>query len=294
MDAVDRSSLPRPTSSVTSVQRRVRDQLPREARALPAQSESFWRTVDHGLIEIGLALTPGRRAAIDAQSRLLTAWNAAINLTALRTDELAARGHILDSLVAVTTLRSLAGEAPSLLDIGSGPGYPGLPLAVALPARRAALVDSIGKKASFLEVVAQAAMSALRAAHEPSPEIVALRERAEDLADEPDQREAWDLVTARAVGRLAEVAELGLPLARPGGHVVAWKRDVGDGALTSEVDAALHLIHAAGGAAPEVIRLPAAERIGLGGHCLVVIAKRRPTPYRFPRPAGERRRAALP
>ena len=294
MDAVDRSSLPRPTSSVTSAQRRAREQLPREARGLPALSESFWRIVDDGLIEIGLELTPGRRAALDAQARLLTAWNAAINLTALRTDELVARGHVLDSLLAVATLRSLAGDAPSVLDLGSGPGYPGLPLAVALPARSAALVDSIGKKASFLEVVTQAAMAALRAAHEPFPEIVALKERAEDLADELDQREAWDLVTARAVGTLAEVAELGLPLARRGGHVVAWKHDQGDGALKREVDGARDVVHAAGGAAPEVMRLPAAERIGLGGHCLVVIAKRRATPDRYPRTVGERRRAALP
>ena len=294
MDAVDRSSLPRPTSSVTSAQRRARQQLPHEARGLPAQSESFWRIVGDGLVEMELELTPGRRAALDAQARLLTAWNAAINLTALRTEQLVARGHILDSLVAVTTLRSLAGDAPSLLDIGSGPGYPGLPLAVALPARRAALLDSIGKKASFLEVVAQAAMGAMRDAHEPVPEITALRERAEDLADEPDQREAWDLVTARAVGSLAEVAELGLPLARPGGHVVAWKHDAGDGALEAEVDGARDLIRVAGGTVPQTIRLPAAERIGLGGHCLVVIPKRRPTPDGYPRPVGERRRAALP
>ena len=234
------------------------------------------------------------RAALDAQARLLTAWNAAINLTALRTEELAARAHVLDSLAAVPPLRALSGVRPTLLDIGSGPGYPGLPLAIALPARRAALVDSIGKKAAFLEAVAQSAMAALRAAHQPAPEIVALRERVEDLADEADHRETWDLVTARAVGSVAEVAELGLPLTRVGGHVVAWKRDSGDGALKIEMDAARDLIRAAGGAAPQTVQLPGSERTGLHGHCLVVIAKRRPTPLRYPRPAGERKRAALP
>jgi 16S rRNA (guanine527-N7)-methyltransferase len=250
--------------------------------------------VDDGVAEIGFELNAAARTALDVQVRLLTAWNAAINLSALRTEELVARGHLLDSLAAVPALRVLAGAGPTIIDIGSGPGYPGLPLAVALPARRAALVDSIGKKASFLEVVASAAMEAMRAAPDAPPEIVALRERAEDLADEADHREGWDVVTARAVGSLAEVAELGLPLARRGGHVVAWKRDAGDGALEREIGAARDLINAAGGAPPRRVDLPAANGIGLDGHCLIVIEKRRTTPLRYPRPAGERKRAALP
>ena len=125
------------------------------------------------------------------------------------------------------------------------------------------------------------------------PRLVALAERAEDLAQEPDHRERWELVVARAVGSIGEVAELGLPLARRGGHVVIWKLDAGDGNLDAELKAARDVINAAGGARPRIVALPAAERVGLEGHCLVVIDKHRPTPDRYPRTAGERRRAAL-
>ncbi len=208
---------------------------------------------------------------------------------------------MLDSLVALPALRRLvargggaaASPRPSILDLGSGAGYPGLPLALALPARRAALVDSIAKKAAFLQVAAGAAADALRAAGAEPPEIVAVAKRAEDLADEPEQRAGWDLVLARAVGSLAEVAELGLPLVRLGGHVVAWKRDGGDGALQRETAQASRIVQATGGGQARIVRLPAAERLGLIGHCLVIVEKRRPTPDRFPRSAGERRRGAL-
>jgi 16S rRNA (guanine527-N7)-methyltransferase len=234
------------------------------------------------------------RAGLDAQVRLLRAWNAAINLTALRSDEAIARGHVLDSLLAVPYLRTLVDSAPTILDLGSGAGYPGIPVALALPARRLMLVDSIRKKAAFLEVVARATGDALRAAGATPPELIAVAERAEDLADEPDQREAWDLVLARAVGSVAEVAELGLPLIRRGGHLAVWKRDAGDGSLEREVGNAGRLVAALGGANARIVPLAAAVRLGLAGHCLVVVAKRRQTPDCYPRSAGERRRRALP
>lgn len=297
MDAADRSSLPRPASSVVT-----RPDLPRSDTGLPALDDAYGLTLEAGLAEIPLELSGAIRAALDAQVRLLLAWNASINLTALRSPELIARGHLLDSLIAVPVLRRLVARdggaaglpRPSILDLGSGAGYPGLPLALALPARRAALVDSIAKKADFLQVAARAAVDALRAAGAEPPDVVALAERAEDLADEPEQREGWDLVVARAVGSVAEVAELGLPLTRLRGHVVAWKRDGGDGALQRETAQASRIVEATGGGPPRIVRLPAAARLGLAGHCLVIIEKRRSTPDRYPRSAGERRRGTLP
>ncbi len=246
-----------------------------------------------------MSLEPAARDAIDGHVRLLLAWNTAINLTALRTPEQIARNHVIDSLIGVSALHELAGgvvraEAsvwPRLLDIGSGAGFPGLPLAIALPAGRTALVDSVGKKARFLGVAAAQVGKALGNGGHKSVDISALAERAEDLADQPDQREGWDLVTARAVGTIAEVAELGLPLCGRGGHVICWKLDSGDGGLQTEIAAARRICQAAGGGKPRIIRLAAADRVGLSGHCLVAIEKRRPTPDRYPRPAGERRRA---
>jgi len=288
MDAADRSSLPRRASPPD------REPLPRSIHELPPIEPSFWSVVDDGLAEVGLALGAGERAAIEAHVRLLLSWNARINLTALRSAEQVARGHVLDSLAALPALRNLVGPGASVLDLGSGGGYPGLPIAIALPARRMALVDSIAKKAAFLEVAASAVQDALGRAGLPAPDITAIAERAEDLADEPDQRESWDLVVARAVGSMAEVAELCLPLTRRGGSVVAWKRDAGDGALAEEVARSARICHAAGGGTPVVVTVEAAARLRLAGHCLVVIHKHRATPDRYPRPVGERRRSALP
>jgi 16S rRNA (guanine527-N7)-methyltransferase len=262
--------------------------------ALPALDDEFWSVVNAGLADIELELSDPARSAIDAQVRLLRAWNAAINLTALRTLEQIARGHVLDSLLAIPKLRSLAGDGSSLIDIGSGGGFPGLPLALALPAGRAALVDSIGKKAAFLEVAALAAARAASAAGGAPPDLVALAERAEDLADEADHRETWDVVVFRAVGSVAESAELGLPLTRRGGSVVIWKRNPGDGSLSDEVEAAVPIARACGGRGPLIVELPAAAHLGLEGHCLVIVEKQRSTPARYPRPVGERRRSAIP
>jgi 16S rRNA (guanine527-N7)-methyltransferase len=267
--------------------------LPQSARDLPSLPAEFWSTLDAGVAAAGIDLPVAGRAAIDGHVRLLLAWNAAINLTALRTPEQIARGHVLDSLIAVSSLRRF--ETDSLLDLGSGGGFPGLPLAAILPLRRVALVDSIGKKARFLDVAAAEVLTALATGttRDPAsvPEIGALAERAEDLAHEPGHREGWDLVVARAVGTVAEVAELGLPLVRRGGHVVAWKREGAESDLAHEISNARRICQAATGSTPRIERLAAAEQVGLPGHCLVIIDKRGHTPDRYPRPANERRRA---
>lgn len=296
MDAADRSSLPRRSSPPAA---RDRSSLPRAVADLPELPAEYEQVLSDGLGALGMELSAQVRAAIGAHCRLLLAWNEHVNLSGLRAPEQIARGHVLDALLALPALRALSGRggrAPSLIDLGSGGGFPGLPLAAALPARRAALVDSIAKKAAFLDAAAAVVGAALRGAASAPAEITALPERAEDLADEPDQREAWDIVTARAVGTVAEVAELGLPLARRGGHVVTWKRaaDAAQRAqLDDEIGRALRICQAAGGARPRIVALEGADRVGLAGNCLVVIRKIRPTPDRYPRSPGERRRAAL-
>ena len=274
MDAPDRSSLPRRASPPQ------RAALPDSVDATARLDPVFDQVLEHGLTTLALPLDRAQRDAIAGHVRLLLAWNEHINLSGLRSVEQIARGHVLDALLAVSALREICGDKPSLLDLGSGGGFPGLPLAVALPAGRAALVDSIGKKAAFLRVVADAVKDVVQ--------VDVLAERAEDLADEPDQREAWDVVTARAVGSVAEVAELGLPLVRVGGHLVAWKSKA-----ESEISDARRIIGSVGGANARVIELPAADDVGLPGRCLVVIDKVRPTPDGSPRGAGERRRRPL-
>ncbi len=257
---------------------RLRDPLPTDVSDLPALPTGYDDVLDAGLVALGLTLDAEARSAIADHVRLLLAWTAAINLTAIRDPVAAAREHVLDSLTAVRLLR--ARNAPDLLDLGSGGGFPGVPLAIALPRARTVLVESVGKKATFLATVVDAL--GLR------PRVAVAATRAETLAADPHHRARWSTVLVRAVGPLAELAELGLPLLAPGGVIVAWKRRGDDGqALGAEIAAAGPLIAALGGGPPwiEPVAVP-----GLLDHVLVVIEKVGPTPPAYPRDPATRRR----
>jgi len=251
--------------------------LPADPFLCPALPETAIARFDAGCGSLGLGDLPdGARDGILGHLRLLLAWTAAVNLTAIRDPEAAVVGHLLDSLAAVPLLREAG--VRRFVDLGSGGGHPGLPLALALPAERALLVDSIAKKAAFLEVAVAAAGVADRVA------VAAVR--AEDLAADRLHRERWPAVTVRAVASLPELVELAFPLLVPGGILVAWKR-VG---LDDERDRALRAVAALGGGTVEVAHLPATIA-GLQDHRLVVVRKSGPTSRDWPRPPAERKRS---
>jgi len=216
-------------------------------------------------------LSPAARRAIDDHVRLLLAWNASINLTAIREPAEIALRHVVDSLAAA----ALLGDVGGFVDLGSGGGFPGIPLAAALPVERVALVDSVGKKAAFLAAAVEVAGL--------SPRVGVAAARAEQLAAEGRHRERWPAVTARAVGSLAELVELAFPLLAVGGRLVAWKR----GDIAAEMLAARRAVDALGGGSidEETVRVT-----GLTGHVLVVVTKRGRTSAEFPRDPAVRRR----
>jgi 16S rRNA (guanine527-N7)-methyltransferase len=187
----------------------------------------------------------------------------------------------------VAALRDADAPPPAILDLGSGGGFPGLPLGAALPASRVALVDSIAKKVRFLDVAGRAVTAALTAAGEPAPAITAIVARAEDLARDPAHRGAWDVVTARAVTTLTELVELAMPLLPEAGRLVAWKRDDDTGALDAEVSAAARIGRLTGAGRIRILRDP---EPAIPGHRLVVVRKERSTPDRYPRTPADRRR----
>jgi 16S rRNA (guanine527-N7)-methyltransferase len=234
------------------------------------------------------------REAIDAQARLLLAWGQAVNLSAIREPAAIALEHVADSLAAVPPLldrlaaRGLPRRPIRLLDLGSGAGYPGLPVAVAIPVAQVTLVDSVTRKVAFLEVAAAAARRAFEAHGEEPVQIRVSTARAEELGRRPDDRDRWDIVTARAVAPLPWLLELALPLVRPGGIFVAWKRDAGDGGFAAELAHALPSL-ADLGADPRPENEPVALD-GLRDHRLLFVTKRRPTPERWPRRVRGRRR----
>ncbi len=263
----DRGASGRPTDD-------PRAPLPSRISEAPALPDAARAIVRDGLAALSLDDPDGVLVdALEGQLRLMLAWTAWVNLTAIREAEQAARLHVLDSLAAVHVLRDRGVDA--FVDIGTGAGYPGLPLALALPARRALLVDSVAKKTRFVST----AIDAVGA----SGTVEAWAGRAEDLSRDPAHRGRWPGVLARAVADLAEVAEVALPLLDVGGVLVAWKREpVGE-----ELAAARTRIGDAGGGRAHVERV---DLEGLEGHRLVVVTKVRPSPPQFPRDPAVRAR----
>jgi len=229
--------------------------------------------LDAGLEELDLRLEDAVRQAIDGHVRLLLAWTGSINLTSIREPADVALLHVLDSLTALAPLRRRG--IARLVDLGSGGGLPGIPLALALPADRALLVESVRKKAGFLEAAVEALDLTGRVVVEPR--------RAEDVARDPRDREQWPAVTARAVAALPELVELAFPLLTPGGVLVAWKR----GAINAELDGAAAILPGLGGGRIEVLD-PGLS--GLPGHRLAVVEKTGRTGDSWPRDPASRRR----
>ena len=257
---------------------RLREPLPSRVEGLAELPTAALAVLDAGLATLGLAdLTEPARTAVADHLRLLLAWNTAINLTAIRDPTEAARRHVLDSLTAIPILRERGIDA--LLDLGSGGGFPGLPLAAVLPARRALLVESVAKKARFLEVAAAAIGLAGR--------VETFAGRAEELAADRRHRERWPAVVVRALGGLTELAELGLPLLAPNGVLIAWKRR----GVTAELVGAEHAIEILGGDPPAVVEVD--PRLGLDEHVLIIVTKTGRTPAAYPRDPAERKRRSL-
>ena len=251
-----------------------RKPLPTRVDQTPDLPPAYDAALRQGLVALGLELPARARAAIDGHVRLLLAWTEAINLTAIREPGAVALGHVVDSLTAVALLRGLGIDR--FVDLGSGGGYPGMPLAAALPAARALLAEPIGKKADFLRTAIAA--TGLDGVAE------AATVRAEALAGDARHRGRWPAVTARAVANLADLVELSFPLLAPGGVLVAWKR----GDLAGELAAAERAVHAMGGGRLDVhpVVVP-----GLEGHQLVVAHAGGRVPATFPRdPAARKRR----
>jgi 16S rRNA (guanine527-N7)-methyltransferase len=203
----------------------------------------------------------------------MLAWTTAINLTAIRDPAAVALGHVVDSLTGVAVMRER--DVDRWIDLGSGGGYPGLPIAAALPAARCLLLEPIAKKARFLSVAIAA--TGLAETVEAAPV------RAEALAEDGRHRGRWPAVTARGVASLADLVELAFPLLAPDGFLIAWKR----GELGPELAAAERAIDTLGGGSLEVRPV---EVAGLADHRLVIATARGRVPSAYPRDPGTRKR----
>lgn len=205
--------------------------------------------------------------------------NRSMNLTALTTPEAIAYLHFYDSLSLLPLLDALAAPADGALrlcDVGSGAGFPGLPLKIARPHWEVQLFDALNKRVRYLrETGALLGLDGLDCRHI----------RAEEAGRMPEFRERFDAVTARAVAALPELAELCLPLVRVGGLFIAMKAAQAE----EELAAARTLIARLGGEVEHIerLRLPRVER----EHVLIALRKRGATPKSYPRSMARIRQA---
>jgi 16S rRNA (guanine527-N7)-methyltransferase len=210
-------------------------------------------------------LDPAGREALGKVLELLAEERASVSSVV---DERAWRVHVADSLTGLE-VEGLTG-AGRIADVGAGAGFPGLALAVALPHARVDLIESVTRKCAFMRRAIAAAAIA---------NATVLDTRSEDLAA-ADGREAYDVVTARAVGRLSTLAELASPLLKPNGALIAWKgkRDEEEEQQLANASEPLAMT-------PERI-LDVGSRAGSKHRHLHVIRKSGPTPADLPRRPG--------
>jgi 16S rRNA (guanine527-N7)-methyltransferase len=208
--------------------------------------------------------------------KLLIEWNERVNLTAITNPADIVRKHFLDSLTLVPAILSLAGNNPvSIVDIGSGAGFPGIPLAIARPDWKICLLEATGKKVEFLNTV----MSALGLSN-----TRAVAGRVEEIGHDPAYREQFSFAVARAVAPLSVLAEYALPFVRTGGYFIAQKGlDTLSGDILESVESSAEALNILGGSHVET--KPVLFE-GVSDRALVVIAKVKDTPKEYPRRPG--------
>ena len=196
----------------------------------------------------------------------LKAWNEHTNLTAIRDDEGIIKKHFLDSL---SVIQAIPKEAKNLIDVGSGAGFPGLPIAIVRPDLSVTLLEASEKKVEFLKH----AVSALGLKN-----ASAVNGRAEDIGKNPEHREKYDVAAARAVAELKVLAEYALPFVKIGGIMIAQKS-----ADSPELENSKNALEILGGSNPKLVPI---EIQGLEPRQLVIISKTKPTPSEYPRRSG--------
>lgn len=217
--------------------------------------------------EAQLSFTEEQLAQFTRYYELLVETNKVMNLTAITEPEEVAVKHMVDSLLAYED----GMQGKTLVDVGTGAGFPGVPLKIYCPSLKVTLVDSLGKRLRFLQqVIDELGLKGIRCEHL----------RAEDAGRSKKHREQYEYVTARAVARLSVLSEYCLPLAKKGGQFIALKGS----RFAEEIEEGEAAVKILGGKiiSAEPVKLPGLD----DGRAIIKIAKIKATPAQYPRKAG--------
>ena len=221
------------------------------------------------LDKIGITLTDDQKKQFDQYYRLLVEWNKVMNLTGIVDYDEVNLKHFTDSLTIVKVIDMK--KIRCLIDVGTGAGFPGIPIKIAYPHIKVVLLDSLNKRIKFLNtVIDELGLT----------DIYAVHGRAEDMAKKGEYREVFDLCVSRAVSNLSTLSEYCIPFVRKKGSFVSYKSVSAD----EEIKQSENALNILGGKIENVDKfvLPDTEM----GKTLVKIRKIRNTPGKYPRKAG--------
>ena len=225
--------------------------------------------LEQGCEQIGISLNEEQKQQFIAFYEYLVEKNKVMNLTGITEFQEVLVKHFLDSLACVKAVDMK--KVTTVMDIGTGAGFPGVPLKIAFPHLEACLLDSLKKRVNFLEET----FALLKLQN-----ITAIHGRAEEFAKNKSYRETYDLCVSRAVSNLATLSEYCLPYVKVGGKFISYK----SGTVQEEAEQAEKAVRILGGKIQDVVyfNLPDSEI----QRSLVVIEKIKPTPGKYPRKAG--------